>query len=136
LEDGLDYNGIATQRYIVVIDVIYPRLDVNEKTSSMFFLRYGEHSFLFAGELNRRDYLDIFRPGYSDRLVRLYSPCVYAYVPKSGLDEFFLVRLGVRYTPANAGMFSSDGVLCYIGDPLKTPPPKKSPYKFVMGGKR
>jgi beta-lactamase superfamily II metal-dependent hydrolase len=124
------------QRYIVVIDVIYPRMDVNEETSSMFFLRYGEHSFLFAGELSRRDYLDIFKPGYSDRLVRLYSPCVYAYVPKSGLDEFFLVRLGVRYTPASAGVFSSDGVLCYIGDPLKSPPQKKSPYKFVINKKK
>jgi len=124
------------QRYIVVIDIIYPRLDVDEETSSMFFLRYGEHSFLFAGELSRRDFLDIFKPGYSDRLVRLYSPCVYAYVPKSGLNEFFLVRLGVRYTPASAGVFSSDGVLCYIGDPLKSPPPKKSPYKFVRGSKK
>ena len=121
------------QKYHVVIDVIYPRWEVNEDTASMFYLRYGEHSFLFAGDMGKGDLLDIFKGGYSERLRRIYTPLRYIYtISDEARDMFEQVYVGnVIYSAKGKGVFCSDGVLCYIGDPTKSPPPKKSPYKFV-----
>lgn len=123
-------------KYVVMIDVIYPRGKVDAETSSFFVLKYGNHYFWFVGNLGKGGYLDIFgKPGVVERLLRLYSPCVFLYNFKS-LPRITLDKINPVYVPTSAGVISSDGVLCYIGDPKKSPPKPVSQFRFVGGKKK